>query len=132
VTDLQIKAAVRARDGHRCTECGMTAAEHRQRYGRTLDVHRLEPGKPYTIDGCLTLCRKCHGPKPRSRYGSSNRMTLWLEADVVAAVKLVGWVNHQKPSDVINDLIDRHLAHEISEAASYMNPKGQDRGRKKP
>lgn len=66
---LEIKAAVRARDGHRCTECGMTNEEHRKKIGRSLEVHRLTPGSPYTIEGCQTLCRYCHSSKPKRTYG---------------------------------------------------------------
>jgi hypothetical protein len=65
-----IKADVRRRDGHCCTQCGMTNAEHRLRYrGRSLDVHRVIPGSLYTVEGCVTLCRRCHGPQPRRRRG---------------------------------------------------------------
>jgi hypothetical protein len=62
---LKLKAAVRARDNHCCTRCGMTADQHRARYHRTLDVHRTTPGGPYTVEGCITLCQRCHGPQPR-------------------------------------------------------------------
>lgn len=65
MTVLEIKAAVRARDGLKCIECGMTAEQHIERYGVTLDVHRLVPGSKYAIDGCVTLCKKCHGPKEK-------------------------------------------------------------------
>jgi hypothetical protein len=70
VTELEIKAAVRERDGYRCRDCGMTAAQHVERFGKTLEVHRVVPGSPYTVDGCVTLCRPCHGPKPRSPRGA--------------------------------------------------------------
>ncbi len=66
ISVMEIKALVRHRDGYRCTECGMTARQHKKKYGKNLDVHRLEPGSPYKIRGCVTLCRGCHGPKPRS------------------------------------------------------------------
>lgn len=64
---LRIKANVRQRDGMRCTRCGITAEDHIDRTGRTLDVHRIEPGSVYSLEGCITLCRKCHGPEPRSK-----------------------------------------------------------------
>src|SRR5262245_13340311 len=78
VTADQIKEAVRARDDYRCTECGMTVTDHLAITGRTLEVHRLVPGSPYTLEGCITLCRRCHGPKPRRPHG---------------ARLLEGWVN---------------------------------------
>jgi hypothetical protein len=47
----------------------MTNEEHLARYGRVLDVHRITPGSPYTVDGCLTLCRCCHAQCPKRRPG---------------------------------------------------------------
>jgi 5-methylcytosine-specific restriction endonuclease McrA len=66
MTSHQIKDAVRKRDGFRCVQCQMTRKQHHDRYGFDLDVHRLEPGSKYTIDGCVTVCRSCHGPQPKS------------------------------------------------------------------
>ncbi len=60
-----MKSAVRERDGHACTKCNMTEAEHRELFGTDLHVHRLLPGSVYTLDGCVTLCMPCHGPEPR-------------------------------------------------------------------
>lgn len=68
--DIQaIKAAVRERDGYRCTKCGMTDDQHRDRYGKTLDVHRMPPAEPYTVAGSVTVCKGCHGTEPRVRGG---------------------------------------------------------------
>jgi hypothetical protein len=36
--------------------------------GRRLDVHRLTPGSPYSVEGCVTLCRACHGPERKLPY----------------------------------------------------------------
>jgi hypothetical protein len=47
----------------------MSNDAHRERYGRQLDVHRTTPGSPYTVDGCVTLCKSCHGPQPRRPRG---------------------------------------------------------------
>lgn len=66
----KVKAAVRDRDGLRCVRCGVTDEEHRERFGRGLEVHRKTPGGVYTVDGCETLCRMCHGPEPKSPAGS--------------------------------------------------------------
>lgn len=66
----EIKSAVRARDGFRCTQCGMSNEEHLQKTGRSLEVHRLTPGSPYTMEGCKTLCRRCHGSKPKRAKGT--------------------------------------------------------------
>jgi hypothetical protein len=61
MTVLDIKAAVRKRDGFRCVDCGITQDE----YGITLEVHRLKPGSAYTADGCVTTCAGCHGKRHR-------------------------------------------------------------------
>ena len=68
MTILEIKALVRFRDGMRCTECGLSNEGSLERFGRSLDVHRLTPGNPYTVEGCVTLCRACHMPKPKSKW----------------------------------------------------------------
>jgi hypothetical protein len=56
-----VKAAVRQRDGYCCTGCGMCNQEHLKQFGQSLHVHRLKPGSLYTVDGCQSLCSKCHG-----------------------------------------------------------------------
>jgi hypothetical protein len=56
----RIKIAVRLRDGMRCIDCDFTNEQHVERYGRQLDVHRTTPGSPYSLDGCVTVCRPCH------------------------------------------------------------------------
>jgi 5-methylcytosine-specific restriction endonuclease McrA len=67
---IEIKAIVRYRDGFCCTECGLTNDQHVQAHGRSLDVHRIVPGSEYSVDGCVTLCRRCHKSKPKSPRGS--------------------------------------------------------------
>lgn len=73
MNEPQIKAAVRKRDGHKCTRCGMTNQESLEVFRRSLDVHRLTPGAPYTVEGCVTLCRACHGPEPKLPHGEGAR-----------------------------------------------------------
>jgi hypothetical protein len=70
MTELEIKAIVRFRDGYRCVECGMTAQANYERWGRNLEVHRLVPGSAYTVEGAVALCSPCHHAKPKSAYGS--------------------------------------------------------------
>lgn len=76
LTELEIKAVVRRRDGMRCTDCGISNKEHIALTSRQLDVHRLVPGSPYSINGCVTLCRSCHGSKPKSPKGSNPNSTM--------------------------------------------------------
>lgn len=64
---LRIKRTVRERDGG-CAECGMTHEQHLALYGRRMDVHRIEPGSVYSVEGCRALCKKCHGPMPKAQY----------------------------------------------------------------
>jgi hypothetical protein len=64
-TELEIKEAVRVRDGHKCLDCGMTAEEHKEKFDTKLHVHRLVPGMTYTPGWCVTLCQTCHGKKPK-------------------------------------------------------------------
>jgi 5-methylcytosine-specific restriction endonuclease McrA len=91
MTNLEIKAAVRARDGFRCTECGVTSLKYLAITGRSLDVHRIIPGSEYTVDGCVTLCRQCHGPKPRRPYrykvtpGQRRLVAAFLKPELAAA-----------------------------------------------
>jgi 5-methylcytosine-specific restriction endonuclease McrA len=65
-----IRAAVRQRDGYRCTKCGITEQEHKDRYGvKSLHVHRLVPGSLYSLKGCISLCCVCHGMEPNGQPG---------------------------------------------------------------
>lgn len=73
LSPIEIKTLVRHRDGYRCVECGMTARQHVRRHGRTLDVHRIDPGSAYTMRGCVTLCQRCHKSKPKAERFTSNR-----------------------------------------------------------
>jgi hypothetical protein len=61
VTELEIKRRVRERDGNCCTKCGLTSDKHIAKYGKGLEVHRVIPGSEYTLEGCVTLCKSCHG-----------------------------------------------------------------------
>lgn len=62
-----IKAVVRKRDKYRCTKCGMTNRKHKKIHcGRSLQVHRKNPGSEYSLEGCVTLCVSCHNKEPKS------------------------------------------------------------------
>lgn len=86
---MKVKAAVRARDGHKCVQCGMTNHQHRQRYGSSLHVHRISPGSEYTLEGCETLCYRCHGPKPKWVWGTPRvdpRLVFHLSPELLDAL----------------------------------------------
>src|SRR4051794_7677046 len=72
MTLLQIKAAVRTRDGHACTLCGLSNADHLKLYGRQLDVHRVVPRSAYSTQPgvCFTTCRPCHRKLPKAPRGT--------------------------------------------------------------
>lgn len=58
----------------------MTNEQHQAKYGRQLDVHRLAPGSVYSVAGCVTLCKPCHGPEPKLPPGT-NRSQLNVRMD---------------------------------------------------
>lgn len=86
MTRAEVVDAVRERDGQACVRCGLTAAEHIERHGRTLQVHRKEPGSLYTLDGCETLCCDCHAPEPKRGRGEPDaektRVTIGVRLSV--------------------------------------------------
>jgi hypothetical protein len=94
LTVADVKKAVRQRDGNRCTECGLANDAHLARYSKSLEVHRLQPGSRYTLEGCVLLCIPCHGPKPRSKKGAyingpdyPPRVVCHMPADLVALIR---------------------------------------------
>lgn len=62
-SEHRVKAFVRKRDKYRCRDCGMTANEHREKFGKNLHVHRVFAGWIYHPSICVTLCRTCHAAK---------------------------------------------------------------------
>jgi hypothetical protein len=127
---LQIKAAVRARDGFKCLECGMTQADHLATYGQDLDVHRVVPGSAYSTDPgvCQTLCRRCHGPKPRRPHGSLGeppKLVVDVDPVVKLAIKLraIFLGGRWTIADVVNGILCGELPSleaEIAQAEKYI------------
>lgn len=107
-----IKAAVRERDGYKCTECGMSHVEHVTLYGRALEVHRLAPGSPYTVEGSVTLCKTCHGPKPkrksdeldRGRPGLQQPLMAWIDPDLYGALQ--AYLASQRPKPTTTSVLE--------------------------
>lgn len=72
------------RDGEKCVRCGMTRAEHRERFGRDITVDHIDGHGRYTprelnnndLSNLETLCAPCHGHKDGSRgWGKKPRLT---------------------------------------------------------
>ena len=60
-SEWTVKRLVRVRDGNTCQKCGLTNDGCQTTYGRGLHVHRIVPGSRYAVDGCVLLCKRCHG-----------------------------------------------------------------------
>ena len=63
----QQRAKALKRDRSVCQRCGMTAAEHREVVGISLDVHHIRPSETFDshaeanqLDNLVSLCRECH------------------------------------------------------------------------
>jgi hypothetical protein len=117
---IRIKVAVRARDGNRCLECQMTEAEHQQRWGRALEVHRVVPGSLYSVEPgvCRTLCKNCHGPQPKrpkhtyDLASDAQRVVCYLPADVFAALQELLAETDRTLTAEIRRAIKSHLVRE--------------------
>lgn len=129
---IDVKASVRERDEHRCTECGMSAEEHASTYGRDLEVHRLVPGSEYTVDGCVTLCIPCHGPKPRRPFGSlprGNRIDLLR--DVVDMIQTICAHTKVSAADLLDPLVRPFVVQRYRDVAKEIGRKADEQGKKK-
>ncbi len=84
--ELELKAAVRERDGQRCVDCGMTAEEYAERSRISLDVHRLSPGSQYTAAGTVTVCRSCHRVRHGAKKGHHLAVSIFVERGMSARV----------------------------------------------
>lgn len=126
-----IKAAVRQRDGYVCTKCGMTDAEHQSVYQQTLQVHRLTPGGPYTLDGCVTVCQGCHGKLPKrkkagikkaSRAGMTPMFIELSDEDAARLDALIASLPLGGKADHIRLAVRRHLDNPPTVAVPQLPP----------
>lgn len=127
MTEQEIKAAVRARDGHCCTQCGMTRAQHFARYERDLEVHRLDPGSPYTLEGCILVCRACHGPLPKLRRGWNydKTMSVCLDVDLYHMAGLIAFHAGADLDAYVNELLRPLIERDWPRALRTLDPKGK-------
>lgn len=110
VIDLDIKAAVRLRDGNRCVQCGMDSALHIRHYGRDLEVHRKIPGSTYAVEGCELLCKRCHGPKPKSPRGSLPYGTLRVPRELFRKARIIALLEQVKVNHYLCTVIENAVA----------------------
>lgn len=99
---LALKAAIRLRDRMQCVDCQLTNDESRQRSGRCLDVHRLKPGSPYSMAGCVTVCRGCH----RKRHRKPKMVNVRLPARIVRMARIVAAMRGMSTTDYINSVLE--------------------------
>jgi hypothetical protein len=123
MTELEIKATVRKRDGYQCRDCGRGVVLGK--YLKKLDVHRLVPGSPYTLDGCITFCRRCHkrrhgGRKPKPAV----RLSILISDDLAQSIRLrafklsVQLRRKVTVSEIVNGILCGSLAPEIQDTSS--------------
>ncbi len=118
---LKIKAAVRKRDGHRCADCGRQRA---YAYAPRLDVHRISPGSEYTVEGCVTLCRRCH----KRRHRELNRaylLRLRVSPQLKAAIRT--YIARSKPEVTIKAIVEAALADFFAQAGLWPPPPSQEK-----
>lgn len=137
MTERAIKTAVRNRDGFKCSKCGISNGEHVSKTGRQLEVHRLTPGSAYSIEGCKTLCRWCHGPEPRLPKGMGPklpngriRMICGCTTQFTKAIAIRAARTGASKSDVIMEALQEFLPDELEESATFIE-KEEEKPRKK-
>jgi hypothetical protein len=113
---LLVKEIIRLRDRLRCTHCGLDEQQHLQRYGRTLEVHRVEPGSAYALEGCVTVCQKCHGPLPRRPRGMRMRedgiASIRVPEVLYAQIQKLAERNYRTISGELRRVLEQALAAE--------------------
>lgn len=113
MTDQEVKALVRERDGYKCARCGMTNDQHIAEYGRALDVHRVVPDVNYQPYWCITLCRPCHGKMPK-RIEQVVFVDTREEEEQMGVACLFLPLHHPAIRHVYNVLYELAIRHETS------------------
>lgn len=61
------RTKTKERDGYSCRACGMSSEEHKDEYGKDLEVHHIvpyrqfdDPEKANELDNLVTACQDCH------------------------------------------------------------------------
>lgn len=129
-----IKEDVRTRDNFRCTECGMMQEEHIALYGKRLEVHRKVPGSPYTLEGCVTLCRTCHYPKPRRRHGQRQieEGISKIPSDLMWDIRIVASVLGESVPEYIARVVREALKKDMPRAAKLFAKQAENAGQPEP
>ncbi len=109
MTEQQIKAAVRKRDGFRCTQCGITNEEHLELQGKQLEVHRFKRNGQYSVsDECATLCRRCHAKRRNNSHGRTV-VSVKMDADLVKMSRLLVIIEGIDMVDLFADMLRNPL-----------------------
>jgi hypothetical protein len=115
---LKIKRQVRERDGLRCTQCGLTNAEHLEQVGKSLHVHRLQPGSYYTVEACITVCASCHGSQARRKEGErdveASAVLISVPYDIYEQFRQLAHNNHRPVGWEIRLAIETHLQRHLA------------------
>lgn len=86
------RLAALARDGYCCVSCGMTNAEHQERWGCTITIDHIDgqgfghPNPNNDLDNLQTLCLPCHGRKDGARADRSEQV--WASGEAHPRAKL--------------------------------------------
>jgi hypothetical protein len=109
MSKAKVKQEVRKRDGDKCSECEMSGAEHKRRFGRDLDLHRIRPGSEYFTSACVLLCRPCHYSKPKSPHYSRPHQRVRLSRQAHRTLRIIGAFAGMSPADFMAALITPSL-----------------------
>ena len=79
-----LRESVLKRDGYKCLHCGMTDAEHRKKWGKSIEIDHIDGFgsrkkiKHNWMSNLQTLCRICHAKKgtpPKEKCKNGHEFT---------------------------------------------------------